>query len=109
MTFDDCSFDVLIDKGTLDAILCGAESARHATAMLTECARVMKGDGVLCIVTYGAPSSRLSYLEQTRYGWEVTYEMLGGTRYLYVCRKSATQATVNGTTTTDKEGDRGKS
>ena len=92
MTFAPQSYDVIVDKGTLDAILCGAESNRHATAMLSECHRVLKDDGRLLIITYGQPTSRLSYLEQTRYGWDVTYEVLGGTRYLYVCRKHSSDA-----------------
>ena len=87
MSFPSSHFDVVLDKGTLDAILCGAESNRHASAMLSECMRVLKQDGRLMIITYGQPSSRMSYLEQSRYEWDVQYEVLGGTRYLYVCTK----------------------
>ena len=78
MTFPSASFDVVLDKGTLDAILCGAESHRHATSMLSECQRVLKDSGVLLIITYGQPASRLSYLEQSRYQWDVSYEVLEG-------------------------------
>jgi hypothetical protein len=64
--------------------------------MLSECHRLLAdgeeggqegGGGVLVIITYGQPTSRLSYLEQSRYSWDVTYEVLGGTRYMYVMRK----------------------
>ena len=103
MSFPSSHFDVVLDKGTLDAILCGAESNRHAAAMLSECQRVLKEDGRLIIITYGQPSSRLSYLEQSRYHWQVTYEVLGGTRYLYVCTKrgggdDTTQTTTRSST-----------
>lgn len=37
--FKDCSFEGVLDKGTLDAILCGEKSAQHAAAMLAECFR----------------------------------------------------------------------
>ena len=87
-------------QGTLDAILCGQESSKHAAAMLGECHRLLAedeeggqeaggggGGGVLVIITYGQPTSRLSYLEQSRYSWDVTYEVLGGTRYMYVMKK----------------------
>ena len=95
MSFPSSSFDAVLDKGTLDAILCGADSNRHATQMLEECQRVLKPSGSLFLITYGQPVSRLSYLEQSRYSWDVTYEVLGGTRYLYTCTKrDAAQTTA---------------
>lgn len=38
----DHTYDVILDKGTLDAILCGADSNKHQAAMLTEMHRVLK-------------------------------------------------------------------
>ena len=87
LTFPSSSFSVVLDKGTLDAILCGSDSSLHANSMLAECQRVLRPGGSLLIITYGQPSSRLTYLEQRSYEWDVTYEMLGGTRYMYKCTK----------------------
>jgi ASC-1-like (ASCH) protein len=34
--FEDASFDAVIDKGTLDSILCGSNSRQYSTQMLEE-------------------------------------------------------------------------
>ena len=76
LTFPSSSFDCVLDKGTLDAILCGSDSSKHAHSMLSECQRVLRPGGCLLCITYGQPSSRLSYLEQRSYEWDVSYETL---------------------------------
>jgi len=95
LTFPSSSFDCVLDKGTLDAILCGADSGKHASSMLSECQRVLRPGGCLLVITYGQPSSRLSYLEQRAYDWEVSYDTLGGTRYMYKCSKKAAVSGAN--------------
>ena len=87
LAFPSSSFECVLDKGTLDAILCGSDSSKHAQSMLAECQRVLRPGGCLLVITYGQPSSRLTYLEQRSYEWDVTYETLGGTRYMYKCVK----------------------
>ena len=42
MTYDDESFDVILDKGTLDAIICGDESSSNPEQALLEVNRVLK-------------------------------------------------------------------
>jgi hypothetical protein len=42
MKYKDETFDVIIDKGTLDAILCGSDSAKNAGQMLSESQRILK-------------------------------------------------------------------
>ncbi|KAG2426234.1 hypothetical protein HXX76_013213 [Chlamydomonas incerta] len=69
--FADKSFDGVLDKGTLDAILCGEGSAVHAAAMVMEAFRVLKPGGVLMLVTYGDPLSRLPYLNNIP-DWDVS-------------------------------------
>ncbi|KAG6582148.1 EEF1A lysine methyltransferase 4, partial [Cucurbita argyrosperma subsp. sororia] len=63
--FETCSFDTVLDKGTLDSLLCGNNSRQNATKMLDEVWRVLKENGVYILVTYGAPSYRLSLLRRT--------------------------------------------
>jgi ubiquinone/menaquinone biosynthesis C-methylase UbiE len=82
--YKDETFDCIIDKGTLDAILCGSDSAKNAGQMLSECQRVLKKGGFFFVITYGQPQSRLNYLEKSRYKWKVSYQLLGKTRYMYV-------------------------
>uniref|UniRef100_A0A0D3BBR4 Methyltransferase type 11 domain-containing protein n=2 Tax=Brassica oleracea TaxID=3712 RepID=A0A0D3BBR4_BRAOL len=69
----DASFDAVIDKGTLDSILCGSNSRQHSTQMLEESLelmnkpyRVLKDKGVYILITYGAPDYRLRLFKDSR-------------------------------------------
>jgi len=46
----DASFDAVIDKGTLDALMCGGESTKNTAAMACEVMRVLRPDGVFLMV-----------------------------------------------------------
>ncbi|KAG8087895.1 hypothetical protein GUJ93_ZPchr0010g8514 [Zizania palustris] len=61
--FESCSFDAVIDKGTLDSIMCGQNSQENATKMLEEVNRILKDKGVYVLITYGDPSYRLRLLK----------------------------------------------
>ncbi|GLT60244.1 hypothetical protein SLA2020_330170 [Shorea laevis] len=63
--FEAGSFDAVIDKGTLDSILCGNNCRENATRMLEEVGRVLKDNGVYILITYGAPSYRLPLLKES--------------------------------------------
>ncbi|KAG4990566.1 hypothetical protein AAZX31_09G050200 [Glycine max] len=63
--FQSGSFGAVIDKGTLDSILCGNNSRQNATKMLEEIWRVLKDKGVYVLVTYGAPLYRLRLLQES--------------------------------------------
>jgi len=89
MKYADGAYDVIVDKGTLDAVLCGNDSIKNAMMMLAECSRCLKKGGFLFVVTYGQPQSRLNYLEKQKYKWKVRYENLGKTRFMYIMQKTA--------------------
>jgi SAM-dependent methyltransferase len=82
MEFEDGSFDLAIDKGTIDAILvmkllyypckCGESSTTNAQKIISEVYRVLGPKGVYFIVSYGLPEHRLSYLEKTEFDWLLT-------------------------------------
>jgi SAM-dependent methyltransferase len=63
--FEDASFDAVIDKGTLDSILCGSNSRQYSTQMLEEVWRVLKDKGVYILITYGAPIYRLRLFKES--------------------------------------------
>ncbi|XP_050372199.1 uncharacterized protein LOC126790106 [Argentina anserina] len=63
--FETASFDAVIDKGTLDSLLCGSNSQQNAARMLNEVWRVLKDKGVYILVTYGAPLYRLRLLTES--------------------------------------------
>ncbi|XP_010024858.3 EEF1A lysine methyltransferase 4 [Eucalyptus grandis] len=63
-SFDSHSFNAVIDKGTLDSLLCGHNSRQNAAKMLEEVGRVLKDKGVYILITYGAPTYRLNLLKE---------------------------------------------
>ncbi|KAF7800771.1 methyltransferase-like protein 13 [Senna tora] len=63
--FESDSFGAIIDKGTLDSLLCGNNSRQNATMMLEEIWRVLKDKGVYILITYGAPLYRLRLLRDS--------------------------------------------
>jgi len=104
LDFPDESFDAVVAKATMDAILCGEGSTANVAKMCTEVSRVLKPSGIFYIVSYGVPDNRLNYLEQEDYGWQVTVHTVpkptvsatavpdtkdaNSVHYIYVCQKS---------------------
>lgn len=64
LPFSNQSFDLIVCKGTFDAILCGIGSVNNAKVVVGECARVLAdGHGVFFLVSNGNPDSRVVFLE----------------------------------------------
>ncbi|KAG2428805.1 hypothetical protein HXX76_011505 [Chlamydomonas incerta] len=57
-------FGSCIDKGTLDAVLCGASGQLDAAKYMQEICRLLRPGGVFLLISLGAPSSRLSLLQK---------------------------------------------
>ncbi|KAF4696120.1 hypothetical protein FOZ60_002350 [Perkinsus olseni] len=104
LEFSDGMFDVVIDKGTLDSILCGEGSSQNAQKMLSEISRVLNpSKGVYICISHGQQSYRLTYLQKPDFQWSVKVHtvakpMMGMTsaiggdekddvHYIYVCTK----------------------
>jgi len=87
MSYESDSFDCVVDKGTLDAVLCGVDSAKNADALLAECYRVLRPGGIFAIVTYGDPNCRVPHLSKPRYKWRISTHTVGKTRFIYVMEK----------------------
>jgi hypothetical protein len=54
-------FNVVLDKGTLDSVLCGDNSVPNADRMMQEIYRVLAPNGVYVCVTYGDEDHRKKY------------------------------------------------
>lgn len=115
LAFPDESFDVCMDKGCLDSILCGESSTVKVNDSLYHILRVLKKTGVFLMVSHWAPEKWLGYLEIESYHWSIsvfalprpvvgvlpensgngiretnqpaTYQDPIAVHYLYVCRK----------------------
>eukprot|EP00746_Dinoflagellata_sp_MGD_P160415 gnl/MRDRNA2_/MRDRNA2_87151_c0_seq1.p1 gnl/MRDRNA2_/MRDRNA2_87151_c0~~gnl/MRDRNA2_/MRDRNA2_87151_c0_seq1.p1 ORF type:complete len:214 (+),score=49.96 gnl/MRDRNA2_/MRDRNA2_87151_c0_seq1:86-727(+) len=103
MEFQDGIFNVVIDKATLDSVLCGEGSTHNAQKMLQEVSRTLSPNGVYIAISHGQPSYRLTYLQRPEFGWNVKIftvqkPMMGMTaslasddkdnvHYIYICTK----------------------
>mmetsp|Transcript_18063 Transcript_18063/g.27092 ORF Transcript_18063/g.27092 Transcript_18063/m.27092 type:complete len:256 (-) Transcript_18063:140-907(-) len=73
LEFKDSTFDLAIEKGTVDALLCG-ENKPGVISLLLETWRVLKKDGYLILITHGQLSSLLTKQKDSKLGtllWEV--------------------------------------
>jgi len=55
------SFNTIIDKGTLDCILCGDNSVPNAERMMQEIYRVLLPGGVYISISYGDEEHRKKF------------------------------------------------
>ena len=61
--FQTGSFNVILDKGTLDSILCGDDSGSNVQTLINEIYRVLAPGGRYICITYGDPEHRKKYYE----------------------------------------------
>jgi len=63
MTFEDESFDVVIDKSLIDTLLCYDQSVTRVGQMVQEIHRVLKKDGVYVTMSLHTPEEVLPFLD----------------------------------------------
>jgi SAM-dependent methyltransferase len=63
LPYGDGAFATVLDKGTLDALLCGDSAEADAAALLAEAVRVLAPGGSYIMVTSAAPPARLALLQ----------------------------------------------
>ena len=64
LKYEDNSFDLAVDKSTIDALLCGEEAFINVAKMIKEVQRVLKVGGYYMIVSYGTPEYRMLHLNR---------------------------------------------
>lgn len=72
MKFCSDTFDLVLDKGTLDAIMC-SKDLEIPIKMLQEMFRVTKVNGNVCIISYAKPETRVNLFIEALYG--MNYEL----------------------------------
>ncbi|KAF0691264.1 Aste57867_17471 [Aphanomyces stellatus] len=73
----DGSFDLIIDKGALDCVVCGLSNSAGAIQMMDEVRRVLHPDGTFFLFSAGTASNRLPYLKYNPTTWQITQVSLG--------------------------------
>lgn len=62
-------FNTILDKATLDSVLCGDNSTPNCIKMLDEVYKVLAPGGHYMVISYGDPSHREKYLKRAK-PWE---------------------------------------
>eukprot|EP00804_Cyclotella_cryptica_P029559 CCRYP_020203-RA/>CCRYP_020203-RA protein AED:0.16 eAED:0.16 QI:1208/1/1/1/1/1/2/16/191 len=101
LEFDDQSFDLIICKGMLDAILCNTNAlVDKVKSMMSECHRVLdKEHGVMVVISYGRPEDRLECFDAAHWREVKTFTVpkpmvpgmmdVGAEHYVYILFKRA--------------------
>ncbi|EAR84868.1 methyltransferase domain protein (macronuclear) [Tetrahymena thermophila SB210] len=76
LKYEDEKFDFVIDKSTIDALLCGDYSYLNVAKMMSEVQRVLKPNGVYLIVSYGEPYNRTFHFERNHIDFTYTVKAL---------------------------------
>jgi ubiquinone/menaquinone biosynthesis C-methylase UbiE len=58
LKYNDEFFDLIIDKSTIDALLCVDKAYLNVAIMMNECQRVLKTGGYYVAISYGMPENR---------------------------------------------------
>ncbi|XP_057976812.1 uncharacterized protein LOC131163964 [Malania oleifera] len=69
--FPNETFGSIIDKGTLDSLMCGTDAPISAPRMLGEVSRLLKPGGIFMLITYGDPTVRMPHLSRPMYNWKI--------------------------------------
>jgi len=73
--FQDETFDLIIDKSTLDALLCGEKSFVNVVLMTKEISRILKTGGIYFIISYGRPEYRLFHLQRKHLAFDINFSL----------------------------------
>ena len=95
MAYKDETFDLIIDKSTIDALLCGDHSYMIVAKMLKEISRVLKTGGYYIIISYGQPENRMIHLERDHLAFDIQIYTIKRQEedeqekihYVYICKK----------------------
>lgn len=85
MSFAPCSFDVVVEKATLDALLVEekdvwnpSEGTRNTMdCVLSQISQVLRHGGHFISVTFSQPHFRKPFLAKSHYGWSISMQPFG--------------------------------
>ena len=95
MKYEDETFDLIIDKSTIDALLCGDHSFMNVATMTKEVSRVLKTGGIYFVISYGQPENRMIHLERDHLAFDIQIYTIKKqeednsekVHYGYICKK----------------------
>eukprot|EP00743_Colponemidia_sp_Colp-15_P001564 GILK01001709.1.p1 GENE.GILK01001709.1~~GILK01001709.1.p1 ORF type:complete len:363 (-),score=65.21 GILK01001709.1:107-1195(-) len=106
MKFPDNSFDLIVDKGLLDTLVCGTDSIENTVKMTFEVFRCLKPNGVFVAISLHEEKDFITLLDNDCIGWAVAHIRIDNPRHdpendppqcaqhtLFVCKKLDLDAT----------------
>jgi SAM-dependent methyltransferase len=95
MDFEDNTFDVAFDKGTLDALFCGEAAILKVGRALAEIHRVLRPCGLFFEITHAKPDSRVTLFNGCGLAWTlhepvpIRHPQKLGWHFIYIFEKNA--------------------
>lgn len=74
--FGNGEFQTILDKGTLDSVLCGDNSVPCAEKMMGEVYRVLAPGGHYMCISFGDPEHRRKYLETQQWAGDIKIDKI---------------------------------
>ena len=65
MKYEDEFFDIVIDKSTIDCLVCCHDSTYLVARTMKECQRVLKPGGLFISISFTAPNMRLPHFRRS--------------------------------------------
>eukprot|EP01127_Copromyxa_protea_P024573 TRINITY_DN9753_c0_g1_i1.p1 TRINITY_DN9753_c0_g1~~TRINITY_DN9753_c0_g1_i1.p1 ORF type:complete len:219 (-),score=40.22 TRINITY_DN9753_c0_g1_i1:6-662(-) len=84
LDFEDHSFDIVLDKGTLDTLIYGKSQQSDISAVLNEIHRVLKPKGKYLAISDEDPELRLPILQNGNRGWNASVRSLSEDDHLSI-------------------------
>lgn len=91
LRYQENSFDIVVDKSTMDCLYCG--NREDVSRLVAETYRVLTNTGCYVVLSYGDPQERLPALQEAQ--WSIATETVEDSEgpfdchYCYICRKSS--------------------
>ena len=71
MTFEDQTYEIILDKGTFDTIRCTANFHLQVEQYLKEVRRLLVPNGVFVCISHGIPMIMQNFLNNHELGWNI--------------------------------------
>lgn len=92
LEYEDASFDCVIDKGTIDAVMAekgdvwdpAPEMVERVEEFVREYHRVLRPGGTCIYITFGQPHFRKRYFELDEFDWSLKLHTLGDAFHYFV-------------------------
>lgn len=95
MPYADASFDFVLDKSTIDSLMCSDNPITNVASMVDEAYRVLVPNGIYFVLSYASPATRLEHITRDHVNWTVEKKEVSRlnaegeklVHFLYICRK----------------------